>query len=59
VKLKETAIETFMLPCEPYGEDALARACAYAWYKSFSEGTRDPEDDQKSGCLTVTKMMKI
>jgi len=34
-----------MLICEPYGEDALSRACAYAWYKSISEGTRDTEDE--------------
>jgi hypothetical protein len=32
VKLKEAATESFMLLCEPYGEDALSRACAYAWY---------------------------
>jgi len=46
VKLKETATETFMLICESYGEDALSKACTYAWYKSFSEGTWVTEDDQ-------------
>jgi hypothetical protein len=56
VELKETAIETFMLSREPNGEDALSRACTYAWYKSFSEGTRDPEDDQQPGSLTMTKI---
>lgn len=59
VKLKETATENFMLLCETYGEDALSRACACAWYKSFSEGTMDPADDQKSGSLTMMKLMKM
>jgi len=59
VKLKETGTETFMLSCEPYGEDALPRDCTYAWYKSFSEGTRDPEDDQQPGSLTMMKMINI
>lgn len=59
VKLKETATETFMLICEPYGEDVLSRACTCAWYKSFSEGTRDIEDDQQSGSLTMIELMKM
>jgi hypothetical protein len=48
-----------MLSCEPYGEDALSRDYTYTWYKSFSEGTRDPEDDQQPGSLTMMKMMNI
>ena len=59
VKLKETATETFMLLCKPYGEDALSRAYAYAWCKSFSEGTGDTEDDKQPGSLVMMKLMKM
>lgn len=59
VKLKETATETFMLLYKPYGEDALSRACAHAWYKSFSEGTEDTEDYKQPGSLVMMKLMKM
>jgi hypothetical protein len=37
LKVKKTAIETFNLLCELYGEDTLSTALVFEWLKKFSE----------------------
>jgi hypothetical protein len=44
VKRKQTAIETFSLLHEAYGENTLSRAAVSEWHKRFSE-----EDDKRPG----------
>jgi hypothetical protein len=47
VKLKKTAIETFIVLREVYGKDALPRAHVFAWHKRFAEGREDVEDEEE------------
>ena len=35
VKLKKSAIETFQLLTEAYGEDCMSRACMFEWHKQL------------------------
>ena len=49
VKLKKSAMETFQLLTEAYGEDCMSRARVFEWYKRFSEGRESLKDDDRPG----------
>ncbi|XP_050527959.1 protein GVQW3-like [Daktulosphaira vitifoliae] len=53
VKLKKTAVESFCILCEVYGEECLSRARSFKWHKRFCNGGEDVEDDDRSGCPTT------
>ncbi|VVC45936.1 Hypothetical protein CINCED_3A019665 [Cinara cedri] len=46
VKLKKTPTECYKLLQEAYGGNPLSRARVFEWYKRFSEGRENTEDDQ-------------
>lgn len=49
VKLKKTAVETFSLLRQAYGNDAICKATCYEWYTRFKNGRTSLDDDARSG----------
>jgi hypothetical protein len=49
VKLKKSAMETFQLSTEAYGEDCTSHARMFEWHKQFFEGTESMKDDDRPG----------
>ena len=49
VKLKKSAMETFPLLTEAYGEDCMSRARVFEWNKRFSEDKGSLKDDDRPG----------
>jgi hypothetical protein len=60
VKLKKTATDMFILLHEEDGENTFLRTCMFEWYKWFSEGREDVEDDEMTSCpvMKTGKMWK-
>jgi hypothetical protein len=49
VKLKKSAMKTFQLLTEAYGEDCMSCACMFEWHKQFSEGKESLKGDDHPG----------
>ena len=49
VKLKKSAMETFQLLTEAYGDDCMFRARVFEWHKRFSEDRESVKDDDRPG----------
>ncbi|XP_041375042.1 protein GVQW3-like [Gigantopelta aegis] len=49
VKLNKSAIETFHLLTEAYGEDCMSRARVFEWHERFSEGRESVTDNARPG----------
>jgi hypothetical protein len=45
VKLKKSAMVTFQLLTEAYGEECMSRARVFEWHKQYAEGSDGMNDD--------------
>ncbi|GFV55279.1 uncharacterized protein TNCV_5010261 [Trichonephila clavipes] len=48
-KFKKSAVKTFQILTEAYGDETLSRAQVFEWYKQFSEGRVSVEEDESAG----------
>lgn len=49
VKLKKTKQEAYGMLKEAYGDEQMSQATFYRWFKRFSEGNEEVEDEPRSG----------
>ncbi|GFY33520.1 hypothetical protein TNCV_4538481 [Trichonephila clavipes] len=56
VKLKKLAAKTFQILTEAYGNEPLSSEPEFEWYKRFSGGTVNVEDDELDGCSRNEKV---
>jgi hypothetical protein len=48
-KMGRTAIETFQLIKQAYGENAVSHTWVFEWYARFWDGRENLKDDKRSG----------
>lgn len=48
-KLGKTAVETYKMLQQAYGEDCLSRGRVFEWFGRFKEGRESVQDDSRSG----------
>jgi hypothetical protein len=57
-KLGKSAIETYNLLTQVYGDQCLCRTQDFEWFKKFKEGREDVGDDPKSGHPSTVKIQE-
>ncbi|GBM46825.1 Putative uncharacterized protein FLJ37770 [Araneus ventricosus] len=48
-KLGKTATETHEMLVKAYGVEAVNKKCVFEWFKRFTDGKEDVEDEPRSG----------
>lgn len=59
MKLGKSAIETYLLLKEVYGNECLSRARVFEWFKRFQDGREDVEDDSRPEWMKILKKSVI
>jgi len=49
LKSEKTAMETYQLLQQAFGEDAIGRTQVFDWFRRFKEGRTSVESDLRSG----------
>jgi len=55
VKIGNSAMETYQLLQQAYGEDAMGRTQVFDWFRRFKEGRTSVESDPRSERLSTSR----